>query len=286
MPVSLKNPVCQVHLAGDFFLVPEFDEQEIWEKLYAAEEKQQAQGAMERSWTEGEDGEMEFDRRVLATVKCKDVIDIGCGTGEFTLEIAAFARRVAGIDFSQRALKKAHENLQSKKLTNTEFRLARADQLPFSDESFDLAISRRGPAIDTSESVREVYRVLREGGQVMVQGIGERDKQNWVQVFGRGQVYPAIGEFRAEWREMLTRAGFKDISVEEFEANEYFASINDVLMRLEDSPIVPNFDRVLDKNHVKEIVERFSTPKGVRTNSQRVLVKATKRACAKVLGFG
>ena len=256
--------------------MPEFNGQEIWEKLYAAEEKQQAQGETERCWTEGEDGEMEFDRRVLASAEGRDVIDIGCGTGEFTLEIAAIARRVAGIDFSKRALQKAHENSRSKKLTNTEFRLARAAQLPFPNQSFDLAISRRGPAFDTSESVREVYRVLRGGGQVIVQGIGEKDKQNWVQVFGRGQVYPAIGEFREEWRDMLTMTGFKDISVEEFEANEYFATINDVLMRLEDSPIVPNFDSELDKDHVQEIVKQFTTPKGIMTNSQRVLVRATK----------
>jgi ubiquinone/menaquinone biosynthesis C-methylase UbiE len=256
--------------------MPESDEQEIWEGLYAAEEEHQARGEVERSWTEGEDGEMEFDRRVLASAKGKDVIDIGCGAGEFTLEIAAIATKVAAIDLSKRALKKAFENLQSKKLTNTEFRLARADQLPFSNESFDLAISRRGPAFDTSESVKEVYRVLREGGQVMVQGIGEGDKQNWIQVFGRGQVHPATGEFRTEWKEMLTRAGFKDIKVEKFEANEYFASVNDVLLRLEDSPIVPNFDRKLDKNHVEEIVKRFTTPKGVRTNTQRVLVNAAK----------
>ncbi len=75
---------------------------------------------------------------------------------------------------------------------------------------------------------------------------------------------------------MLTRAGFRDVRVEEFEANEYFASVDDVLMRLEDSPIVPDFDREADKKHVQEILKRFTTPKGVMTNSQRVLVQATK----------
>ena len=218
---------------------------------------------MEHSWTDGEDGELEFDRRVLASAKGKDVIDIGCGTGEFTLEIAATAKRIAGIDFSKRALKKAVENLQVKKL-------------PFSDARFDLAISRRGPALDTSESIREVYRVLTKGGHVMVQGIGDSDKQNWVQVFGRGQVYPATAEFHPELNEMLTNVGFKDVSVEEFEANEYFASVQDVLLRLEDSPIVPDFDRELDKHHIQELVKQFTTPKGIRTNSHRVLIRATK----------
>ena len=139
-----------------------------------------------------------------------------------------------------------------------------------------MAISRRGPALDTSESIREVYRVLTKGGHVMVQGIGDSDKQNWVQVFGRGQVYPATAEFHPELNEMLTNVGFKDVSVEEFEANEYFASVQDVLLRLEDSPIVPDFDRELDKHHIQELVKQFTTPKGIRTNSHRVLIRATK----------
>src|SRR5213080_5443000 len=85
----------------------EFYDEEVWEKLYAADENRLAAGRIESSSTEGEDGEREFDRRVLAIVMGRDVIDIGCGTGEFTLEIAAEARTVAGIDFSQRAVKKA-----------------------------------------------------------------------------------------------------------------------------------------------------------------------------------
>lgn len=110
----------------------------------------------------------------------------------------------------------------------------------------------------------------------MVQAIGARDKQNWIQLFGRGEVYPVIGEYRAEWKEMLARAGFRDVRVEEFEAKEYFASVSDVLLRLEDSPIVPDFDREADKKLVDELVKRFSTPKGILTNSQRVIVQATK----------
>jgi ubiquinone/menaquinone biosynthesis C-methylase UbiE len=255
---------------------PAFDAQEIWEKLYAAEDIHEAGGLRERSWTEGEDGEREFDRRVLAAAKNRDVIDIGCGTGEFSLEIAARARRVAGIDFSERALRKAQENLQSKKLANVEFKHSPADNIPYADQGFDLAISRRGPATDTIDSTREVYRVLRRGGQLMVQAMGQRDKQNWIQVFSRGGIFPGTAEFDSELEKRLVHVGFRDVNVEEFEANEYFESIQDVLIRLEDSPIVPDFDKDLDKQYVQEIVKLFTTPKGIRTNSQRVLIRATK----------
>ena len=254
----------------------EFDDEEVWEKLYAADENRLAAGRIESSSTEGEDGEREFDRRVLAIVMGRDVIDIGCGTGEFTLEIAAEARTVAGIDFSQRAVKKALENLRSTKISNLEFRLSRADKLAYPEERFDLAISRRGPAADTADSIREACRVLKKNGQLMLEEIGERDKQNWAQVFGRGQMYPGTDKVSTELKEKLAREGFRNISADEFEAIEYFATIQDVLMRLENSPIIPNFDKEFDAQHVQEIVKRFTTSKGIRTNTHRVLITAVK----------
>lgn len=255
---------------------PEFEDKRIWEKLYAAEEDQLAQGIEEHAWTGGEDGEREFDRRVLANARGQEVLDIGCGTGEFTLQVAANAKRVVGIDFAERAIKKARENIQSKKMANVEFRLAPADKLPYPTESFELAISRRGPATDTAQSTMEAYRMLRKDGRLMTQEIGERDKQNWAQVFGRGQMYPGTTRVAVVLKERLTRAGFRKVRIEEFEANEYFATIRDALMRLENSPIIPGFDREVDARHIQEIVKRFTTPKGIITNSHRVLVDATK----------
>lgn len=254
---------------------PEFEDPEIWEKLYSAEEDQIAQGATEHSWTEGEDGEGEFDRKVLASCKGKEVLDIGCGTGEFTFEIAATARRVAGIDFSERALKKALQHLESRKLGNVEFRRSKADRLPYPEGSFDLVVSRRGPATDTDESLREAYRVLRKGGRLITQEIGERDKQNWALAFGRGQM---LGKesVAMELRKRLAHAGFRDITLEEFETNEYFEGIQDLLMRIENSPIIPDFDRKLDEHHVQEVAKLFMTPKGIMTNAHRVLVSATR----------
>ncbi len=255
---------------------PEFKEERIWEKLYAAEEDQLAAGKQEHSRTEGEDGEREFDRRVIASAKNRDVIDIGCGTGEFALEIALIARTVAGIDFSRRALSKALKNRESGKMGNVEFKFSRADKLPYQTESFDLAVSRRGPALDTDESAREAYRVLRKGGELLAQEIGERDKRNWAECFGRGQMYPANVKVVVELKKRLSNANFTAINIDEFEANEYFATIQDVLMRLENSPIIPDFDREIDDHYVKEIAKRFTTTNGILTSTHRVLVRAVK----------
>ena len=89
-------------------------------------------------------------------------------------------------------------------------------------------------------------------------------------------MYSRTDKVSIELKEKLAREGFRNISVDEFEAIEYFATIQDVLMRLENSPIIPDFDKELDERHVQEIVKRFTTSKGIKTNTHRVLLRAVK----------
>ena len=256
---------------------PEYEDHEIWERLYLAEARQLAEGAVEHSWSEGEDGEQEFDRRVLLVAKDKDVLDIGCGPGEFTLEIAKVARRVAGIDFSERALLMALDNRGLSDRSNVEFRLARADKLPYPENCFDLATCRRGPAVDSDESIHEVHRVLRSGGHLVAQEIGERDKQNWAEIFeSRSQMHPGKVNVAVGVKNRLARAGFRSVQVDEFEAMEYFATVQDFIMRLENSPIIHDFDKARDEPRVREIAKWFTTPKGIASNTHRGLITATK----------
>ncbi len=62
-----------------------------------------------------------FEANVLKTIKNlgidfanKNIIDIGCGTGVYTLHVARFAKKVIGIDYSINMLEILNED--SKKL--------------------------------------------------------------------------------------------------------------------------------------------------------------------------
>jgi len=254
----------------------EYEDKGLWKKFYAMEEAQKTEGLEEHYWVEGEDGRELFDRMVIEAVKGKEALDVGCGSGEFTLAVAASAEKVVGLDFSERAIAKAVENRSSKAVRNVEFRLAEAHELPFPSGSFDVVISRRGPATDSSKTIREVYRVLRKGGQLMEITIGEKDKLNWKEIFGKGQNYPFKEKVAAEKQRLLARVGFTKINTQEFEATEYFGSIKDVVMRLETAPILSDFDKETYKPQVKQIEKTFTTAKGIRTNRHRVIVIATK----------
>jgi 2-polyprenyl-3-methyl-5-hydroxy-6-metoxy-1,4-benzoquinol methylase len=69
----------------------EYEDRGFWEKKWTAEEKMEKKTRQEESWREGVDVEDYFDRIVLKEARGRNVLDIGCGRGEFTLSVAAVA---------------------------------------------------------------------------------------------------------------------------------------------------------------------------------------------------
>lgn len=68
----------------------------------------------------------------------KRVLDIACGTGYGSAELAAVARSVTGLDVSSDAIDHAREHYP---LPNLEFLQASAEQIPLPDHSFDLIVA-------------------------------------------------------------------------------------------------------------------------------------------------
>jgi SAM-dependent methyltransferase len=99
------------------------------------------------------------------------VLDVGCGPGIPTLDIARRAGsegQVVGVDISERVLEVARERAQRAGLSNTEFKMANVEHLPYPDAHFDRAVSRFGIMFveDLPKGLRELHRVVRPGGRV------------------------------------------------------------------------------------------------------------------------
>ena len=103
-----------------------------------------------------------------------DVIDLGCGTGYFSAWMARRGARTVGIDNSPNQLETARR-LQEEFGIAFPLHLGNAEELPFPDASFDLAISEYGASIwcDPYTWIPEAARVLRPGGRLvfLVNGI-------------------------------------------------------------------------------------------------------------------
>ena len=118
------------------------------------------------------------------------VLDLGCGAG-FDAFIAAQlvgpAGRVVGIDMSPEMIAVAEAGLKAADFSNVEFRPARVEDLPFPEESFDVALSNGVLNLipDKPRALSEVFRVLRPGGRLQACDIGlvgdrvPPDKAQW-----------------------------------------------------------------------------------------------------------
>ncbi len=110
-----------------------------------------------------------ISRYLFAARLCrfKKVIDLGCGSGYGSAELARKAEQVMGVDVSEEAVREARERYA---LPNLQFEVASVDRLPFADGSFQLGVCFE--VIEHLENYRdllaEARRVLAPGGQLVI----------------------------------------------------------------------------------------------------------------------
>ena len=101
-----------------------------------------------------------------------DILDIGCGGGWTATEIAKEYRcHVTGIDISEVMIAQAKKRAKKKKVEKqVDFRLASVFELPFEDNTFDLAFFESFLNVlqeeDREKALREIARVVKPGGKI------------------------------------------------------------------------------------------------------------------------
>ena len=98
-----------------------------------------------------------------------DALDIGCGTGFLSLELAGRGHRVTGIDFAPAMLALARDKA-ARAHADIRFEEADAEALPLPPLTFDLVISRHvlWTLPHPEAAIDEWIRVLRPGGRLAV----------------------------------------------------------------------------------------------------------------------
>jgi ubiquinone/menaquinone biosynthesis C-methylase UbiE len=98
-----------------------------------------------------------------------DALDVGCGTGFLSLELAARGHRVTGIDLAPTMLDLARRKAAEAGF-GIRFQEGDAEQAPFPAASFDLAISRHvlWTLPHPEAAIDDWIRVLRPGGRLVV----------------------------------------------------------------------------------------------------------------------
>jgi demethylmenaquinone methyltransferase / 2-methoxy-6-polyprenyl-1,4-benzoquinol methylase len=117
-------------------------------------------------------------------------LDVATGTGDLAVALRETGAEVVGCDFSEEMLERAR-----RKEPSVRFEWADALALPYEDDSFDAATVGFGARnfSDLSRGLREMARVVRPGGRVVVLEITEPQK-------------PPLSTFFALWFDRLVPA--------------------------------------------------------------------------------
>ncbi|MBD3161818.1 MAG: methyltransferase domain-containing protein [Candidatus Eisenbacteria bacterium] len=99
------------------------------------------------------------------------ILDVGCGTG-LDLFLASRevggAGRACGVDLTPEMADAAAANLARSAVENVEVRVARAEELPYEAEAFDVVLSNGVLNLSPGKegAFGEIFRVLRPGGRL------------------------------------------------------------------------------------------------------------------------
>jgi len=143
-----------------------------------------------------------------------NLLEIACGNGHFIKNYASHVHSVAGLDLSELCIKLATKKNKERIIAGSaEFVQGEATQLPWEDNKFSVAASMASFMMFPKpvESLKEMYRVLRAGGRVVVciewNAEDGKDHSKDIKKYGM-QLWT-----ENDVRNMLKDAGFSDIAI-------------------------------------------------------------------------
>ena len=152
------------------------------------------------------------------------VLDVGTGTGvflPFLLDKIGGKGRLVCVDFAGDMLKKAEDKGFA---GDIHYLCADIEHTGLGDECFDAAVcySSFPHFVDKPRALREIYRMLRKGGRVSICHTSSREHINEIHR-QLAEVHDHLLPEKGEMQELLSGAGFTDISIEEG-SGDYLAS--------------------------------------------------------------
>jgi len=132
----------------------------------------------------------EVEKKLLASIpKGSKILDVGCGSGRFSIGAAQMEHNVTGIDITPAAIKAATEKAKNLKLDNVDFLVGDMTDMPFKNNEFDYVFCPRFSinAVATFQSrkraISEMMRVVKYGKTVYIESFNKL-------YLGRGPIIP------------------------------------------------------------------------------------------------
>lgn len=152
------------------------------------------------------------------------LLDVGCGPGSITLDLAEWVASVSGVDAAPEAIARAEHDRERRGQGNVSFAIGNAYDLEFADDSFDIVFAHQllQHLADPIAALREMRRVLKPLGIVAVRdadyGTMVHDPHDplidkWLELYHRLARHnggePDAGRKLPRW---VATAGFADVT--------------------------------------------------------------------------
>jgi ubiquinone/menaquinone biosynthesis C-methylase UbiE len=159
------------------------------------------------------------------------ILDVGCGGGRTIETLGSMARegRIFGVDYSSASVAVARErNRASIERGRVDISEGAVSSLPFADHTFELvtAVETHYYWPDLPRDVREVMRVLKAGGALVIIAETYRGRNNdWLYRPVMQLVLRAAYLTPEEHRRLLLDAGYRDVEVFTEKAHGWICAI-------------------------------------------------------------
>lgn len=188
-------------------------------------------------------------------------LDVGCGGGHAAFLLAQLVGNVVACDISDDMLRVVGVEARRRGLGNIVIRRSEAESLPFPSDSFDVAVTRYSAHHwrDVPAGLAQMRRALKPGGMIIVMDVatpGAPLLDTWLQTMELMRDPSHVRNASpAEWRAMLTAAGFATGAETRFRLRLDFASW---VERMKTPPVHVAAIRSLQRRAPDEVREYFA----------------------------
>jgi len=149
------------------------------------------------------------------------VLELGCGAGYFTQELARSGADIVAIDVSPELLEIARTNCSS---SNVQYQIQNAYALSYSEAVFDSVVgSSVLHHLEIEEALCDIYRVLKPGGTIyftepnmLNPQIAIQKNIPWIKR-KLGDSPDETAFFRWPLRRLLQKTGYRDVRIDAFD---------------------------------------------------------------------
>jgi ubiquinone/menaquinone biosynthesis C-methylase UbiE len=204
---------------------------------------------------EGQAGKLRWARRVKMLRghlhEGMTVLELGCGSGYFTRELANSGAHIVAVDVSPELLEMARADCSA---TNVSYEIQNACAMSYHEAAFDSVVgSSVLHHLEIKEALREIYRVLKVGGTIyftepnmLNPQIAIQKNVPWVKR-KLGDSPDETAFFRWSLRRLLKQIGFRGVRIDPFDflhpktAGFLVNQLNGFGQFLENVPVISEF---------------------------------------------